>query len=162
MDLIKHFNDPYFRGVIADIGLPHAEIAFNQPKRQRGVSKIRFYALYDMAMLGITSLSKVPLRLVTFSGFAGALLCVFVSLAYLVYKLLFWNRFSLGVAPLVIGVFFFMSLQMLFMGIVGEYIGTIHTMVQNRPLVVEQERVNFEYGPGEPAIGNLDNVIIRP
>jgi hypothetical protein len=103
-----------------------------------------------MAMLGITNLSKVPLRLVTFSGFAGALLSVFVSLAYLIYKLIFWNHFSVGIAPLVIGVFFFMSIQMLFMGIVGEYIGTIHTLVQKRPLVVEQERVNFEYGPGEP------------
>jgi hypothetical protein len=92
----------------------------------------------------------VPLRLVTFSGFAGALLCVLVSLAYLVYKLAFWNRFSVGVAPLVIGVFFFMSLQMLFIGIIGEYIGTIHTLVQNRPLVVEEERINFEYGPGKP------------
>jgi glycosyltransferase involved in cell wall biosynthesis len=150
MDLVKRFNDPYFRGVIADIGLPHAEIAFNQPERKWGVSNINIYALYDLAMLGITSLSKVPLRLVTFSGFIGAFLCVLVSLAYFIYKLIFWNRFSLGVAPLVIGVFFFMSLQMLFMGIVGEYIGTIHSMVQNRPLVVEEERINFEYGPGEP------------
>jgi len=103
-----------------------------------------------MAMLGITSLSKVPLRFVTFSGFAGALTCVLVSLAYFIYKLIFWDRFSVGVAPLVIGVFFFLSLQMLFMGIVGEYIGTIHTIVQNRPLVIEQERINFEYGPGAP------------
>ena len=103
-----------------------------------------------MAMLAITNLSKVPLRLVTFSGFAGAVLSVLVSLAYLIYKLIFWSRFSVGVAPLVIGVFFFMSIQMLFMGIVGEYIGTIHTLVQKRPLVVEQERINFEYGPGKP------------
>ncbi len=103
-----------------------------------------------MAMLAITNLSKVPLRLVTFSGFAGAVLSVLVSLGYLIYKLIFWNRFSVGIAPLVIGVFFFMSLQMLFMGIVGEYIGTIHTLVQKRPLVVEQERINFEYGPGAP------------
>ena len=101
-------------------------------------------------MLAITNLSKVPLRLVTFSGFAGAVVSVMVSLAYLIYKLIFWSRFSVGIAPLVIGVFFFMSLQMLFMGIVGEYIGTIHTLVQKRPLVVEQERINFEYGPGKP------------
>jgi len=101
-------------------------------------------------MLGITNLSKVPLRLVTFSGFVGALVSVLVSLAYLVYKLIFWNHFSVGIAPLVIGVFFFMSVQMLFMGIIGEYIGTIHTLVQKRPLVVEQERINFEYGLGEP------------
>jgi len=151
MDLVKRFNDPYFRGVIADIGLPHGEIVFNQPARKWGVSKINLYALYDLAMLGITSLSKVPLRLVTFSGFVGSFLCVLVSLAYFLYKLIFWNRFSLGVAPLVIGVFFFLSLQMLFMGIVGEYIGTIHGMVQNRPLVVEKERINFEYGAGEPS-----------
>jgi hypothetical protein len=87
---------------------------------------------------------------VTFSGFAGALFCILVSFAYFVYKVIFWNRFSLGVAPLIIGIFFFLSLQMLFMGIVGEYIGSIHTIVQNRPLVVERERINFEYGPGVP------------
>ena len=104
-----------------------------------------------MAMLAITNLSKVPLRLVTFSGFASAVLCVFVSFAYLIYKLVYWNRFSVGIAPLVIGVFFFLSLQMIFMGIVGEYIGTIHALVQKRPLVVEQERVNFEYDLGEPS-----------
>jgi len=97
-------------------------------------------------MLVITNLSKVPLRLVTFSGFACALLCVLMACAYAVYKLLYWNRFSAGVAPLVIGMFFFMSLQMIFIGVVGEYIGTIHTLVQKRPLVIEQERINFEYG----------------
>jgi len=158
LDLVRRFNDPYFRGVIADIGLPHTEIVFNQPARKWGVSNINLYALYDIAMLGITSLSKVPLRLVTFSGFVGSFLCVFVSLAYLLYKLIFWNRFSLGVAPLVIGMFFFLSLQMLFMGIVGEYIGAIHGMVQNRPLVVEKERINFEYGPGEPLQKHVSRV----
>ena len=96
-------------------------------------------------MLGITNLSKVPLRLVTFSGFACALLSVLVAFAYGIYKLLYWSRFSTGIAPLVIGVFFFMSLQMIFIGVIGEYIGTIHTLVQKRPLVVEEERINFEY-----------------
>jgi hypothetical protein len=90
------------------------------------------------------------LRIVTFSGFASSLFCVLVSLVYLLYKLMFWTRFSAGTAPLVIGVFFFMSLQMLFIGIIGEYVGTIHTLVQRRPLVIEQERINFEYGPGRP------------
>lgn len=152
VEIIKQMNDPYpyFRGLIAEIGMKRFEIPYHQPVRKRGLTKNNFYSLYDMAMLGITNLSKVPLRLVTFSGFVGALLSVLVSLAYLFYKLIFWNRFSVGIAPLVIGVFFFMSIQMLFMGIVGEYIGTIHTLVQNRPLVVEQERINFEYGPGEP------------
>src|SRR3954453_19736080 len=109
-------------------------------------------------MLGITNLTKVPLRLVTFSGFACAVLWVLVALAYSVYKLLYWSRFSAGIAPLVIGVFFFMSLQMIFIGVIGEYIGTIHTLVQNRPLVVEQERMNFEYGPGEPQGGSVGSM----
>jgi glycosyltransferase involved in cell wall biosynthesis len=152
VDVIKEFNDPYpyFRGMIAETGFRHFDIPYHQPARKHGITKNNFYTLYDIAMLGITNLSKVPLRLVTFSGFAGALLSVLVSFAYLIYKLIFWSNFSVGVAPLVIGVFFFMSIQMLFMGIVGEYIGTIHTLVQRRPLVVEQERINFEYGPGEP------------
>ena len=152
MDTLKRFDDPYpyFRGIIAEIGMPHFEIPYHQPVRKRGITKNNFYSLYDTAMLAITSLSKVPLRLVTFSGFACSMICVLVSLAYLVYKLLFWTRFSAGQAPLIIGVFFFMSLQMIFIGILGEYIATIHTIVQNRPLVVEQERINFEYGPGRP------------
>jgi len=152
VDVIKQFNDPYpyFRGMIAEAGFQHFDIPYHQRARKRGITKNNFYSLYDLAMLGITNLSKVPLRLVTFSGFVGALISILVSLAYLIYKLIFWSNFSVGIAPLVIGVFFFMSVQMLFMGIIGEYIGTIHTLVQNRPLVVEQERINFEYGPGEP------------
>ena len=152
MDVVKQYDDPYpyFRGMIAEIGFSRCEIPYRQPLRKRGITKNNFYTLYDMAMLGITNLSKVPLRLVTFSGFASAFLCVMVALAYGIYKLFYWNRFSAGVAPLVIGVFFFMSLQMIFIGVVGEYIGTIHTLVQKRPLVVEEQRVNFEYAPGEP------------
>jgi glycosyltransferase involved in cell wall biosynthesis len=155
VDVIKSFDDPYpyFRGMIAEAGFRHFDIPYHQPARKRGITKNNFYSLYDMAMLAITNLSKVPLRLVTFSGFAGAVVCILVSLAYFVYKLIFWNRFSVGIAPLVIGIFFFLSIQMLFMGIVGEYIGTIHTLVQKRPLVVEQERINFEYGPGVPLGG---------
>ena len=152
IDLVRQFNDPYpyFRGMIAEIGLPHAEVSYEQQRRKRGKSKNNFYTLYDLAMLGITRLSKVPLRLVTFSGFAGSALSLMVGFVYFVYKLLFWKQFSLGVAPLVIGFFFFGSLQFLFMGIIGEYIGNIQTQVYNRPLVVERERVNFEYEPGEP------------
>ena len=152
IDAVKSFNDPYpyFRGIIAEIGLPYKTIPFNQPRRKRGFTKNNFYSLYDMAMLGITNLSKVPLRLMTFSGFAGAGLSVLAGLGYLLYKLLFWSRFSVGVAPLVIGIFFFGSVQLISMGIIGEYIGSIHTYVQKRPLVIERERVNFEYQPGAP------------
>jgi glycosyltransferase involved in cell wall biosynthesis len=152
IDLLKTFNDPYpyFRGMIAEIGLPHATVYYDQPKRKRGKTKNNFYTLYDLAMLGITNLSKVPLRIVTLFGFACALGSVLVGLGYLIYKLLYWSRFSAGVAPLIIGIFFFASVQLFFMGIVGEYVGAIHTIVQKRPLVFERERVNFEYGPGEP------------
>jgi hypothetical protein len=101
-------------------------------------------------MLGVTTLSKVPLRAVTFSGFFGALFSVIFGLGYLAYKLLFWQRFTAGIAPLVIGFFFLGSMQLLFMGVIGEYIGNIQTQVQNRPLVFERDRVNFEYEPGEP------------
>jgi len=154
VELIKEFNDPYpyFRGIIAEIGLPHAEIRFHQPVRKRGITKNNFYTLYDTAMLGITNLSKVPLRLLTMSGFAGAVISVFAGLAYLLYKLLFWRNFSVGIAPLVIGMFLMGSLQLVFVGIIGEYIGQIHTLVQRRPLVVEQERLNFEHAPGKPLV----------
>ena len=152
VEVIKRFDDPYpyFRGMIAEAGFKHFDIPYHQPARKRGITKNNFYSLYDMAMLGITNLSKVPLRMVTFSGFVGAMVSVVVAFAYLVYKLIFWSRFNVGIAPLVIGFFFFGSIQLLFMGIIGEYIGTIHTLVQKRPLVVEQERINFEYEPGKP------------
>lgn len=153
MDVVRTFPDPYpyFRGMIAEIGFPHVEVVYNQKRRMRGITKNNFYTLYDLAMLGITNLSKVPLRLVIFSGFVSAFLCVLTGLAYFVYKLLFWNSFSVGMAPLVIGIFFFGSLQLVFLGVLGEYIGAIHTLVQKRPLVIERERINFEYGPGEPS-----------
>jgi hypothetical protein len=152
VDAVKSYDDPYpyFRGMIAEIGLPHKTIEYDQRRRKRGITKNNFYSLYDVAMLGITHLSKVPLRLVTFSGFAGAALSTLVGFAYLVYKLLYWSRFSVGIAPLVIGMFFFASVQLISLGILGEYIGSIHTYVQRRPLVVERERVNFEYEPGLP------------
>jgi glycosyltransferase involved in cell wall biosynthesis len=152
MDMIRQLHDPYpyFRGMIAEIGLPHAEIHYEQQRRKRGKTKNNYYTLYDLAMLGITTLSKVPLRLVTFAGFAGSLLSLLLGLTYLLYKLLFWRRFSLGIAPLVIGFFFFGSVQLLFMGIIGEYVGNIQTLVQGRPLVFERERINFEFEPGWP------------
>ena len=135
---------PYFRGLIAELGYRRAEVPFDQPMRTRGLSKNNFYTLYDIAMLGLTSHSKVPLRLATMAGFALALVSLLVALGYLIAKLVFWNDFSVGVAPLVIGVFFFAAVQLFFVGILGEYIGAIHTQVHKRPLVIERERVNFD------------------
>ena len=145
MEYCRGLKDPYpyFRGLIAEVGLPVERVSYHQPLRTRGFTKNNLYTLYDIAMLGITNFSKVPLRLAAMLGFATALLCLLVALAYLVYKILFWNNFAVGTAPLVIGLFFFASVQLFFIGILGEYIGAIHTQVLKRPLVVEKERINF-------------------
>ena len=152
VEAVRSFEDPYpfFRGMIAEIGLPYYELYYDQPRRRRGTTKNSFYTLYDLGMLGITNLSKVPLRLVTFLGFLCSSLSLFTGLGYLVYKLLFWSRFDVGIAPLVIGIFFLGSVQLVAMGILGEYIGSIHTQVQKRPYVIERERINFEYSPSAP------------
>lgn len=152
IEIIRSFRDPYpyFRGMVAEIGLPHVKLKYHQKKRLRGITKNNFYTLYDLAMLGITNFSKVPLRLLTFAGLSCALLSVLFSFVYFVYKLLFWSRFSVGIAPLVIGIFFLGSVQLIFLGILGEYIGAIHTQVQPRPLVIERERINFEEGRADP------------
>ena len=135
---------PYFRGLVSDIGFPSHEIEYTQPTRKRGISKNNFYTLYDIAMLGITNHSKVPLRLATMLGFAMAIASFLIAMGYLVAKLIFWDQFSLGTAPLIIGLFFLGSVQLFFIGVIGEYIGAIYTQVQKRPLVVEKERINFD------------------
>jgi polyisoprenyl-phosphate glycosyltransferase len=133
---------PYFRGLISDLGYDSVKVLYHQPVRKRGITKNNFYTLYDIGMLGITNHSKVPLRLATMTGFAMAFLSFLVALGYLIYKLIFWDRFTVGTAPVAIGLFFFASVQLFFIGIIGEYIGSIHTQVMNRPLVVEKERIN--------------------
>ena len=134
---------PYVRGLISELGYEVGRIPYHQPNRKSGLTKNNFYTLYDMAMLGFTSHSKVPLRLATMMGFALSLLSLLTAIAYFIYKLLFWDRFTVGLAPVVIGLFLFSSVQLFFIGIVGEYIGAIHTQVLRRPLVVEKERINF-------------------
>src|ERR1035441_644934 len=146
VELIRtNFRDPYpyFRGMIAELGVPYTKVFYNQKKRSRGITKNNFYTLYDIAMLGITNLSKVPLRLVIFGGFISATVSFVLGVFYLVYKLAFWNSFTVGVAPLVLGLFFLGSVQLIALGIIGEYVGSIHTYVLNRPLVTEKERINF-------------------
>jgi glycosyltransferase involved in cell wall biosynthesis len=142
----SHFPDPYpyFRGMIAELGLPVARVYYNQRRRARGITSNNFYTLYDLAMLGITNLSKVPLRLVIFGGFISAAISFLLGVFYLVYKLVFWSSFQVGVAPLVLGLFFLGSVQLIALGIIGEYVGAIHTTVLGRPLVTEKERINFQ------------------
>lgn len=153
IEIVKSFKDPYpyFRGMIAEIGLPHKLIYFKQPQRKHGVTKNNFYTLYDMAMLGITNLSRVPLRIATFLGFLSAAICLLVALFYFIYKLLFWYSFSIGTAPMVIGIFLFCSVQLIALGILGEYVGAIYTFIQARPYAIELERVNFEHEPKIPS-----------
>jgi len=143
--LFKENDDPcpYLRGLVSDVGFEKAIIPFVQPSRKRGITKNNFYTLYDNAMVGIIKHSKVPLRIMTFAGFLLSLLSMTFALLYLVYKLLFWDNFEIGMAPVVIGLFFFSSVQLFSMGILGEYIGAIYTRVNKKPLVVEKERINF-------------------
>jgi glycosyltransferase involved in cell wall biosynthesis len=145
IEILRDLNDPYpyLRGIISEIGFEKAQIEYIQPARKRGITKNNFYSLYDMAMLGITSHTKIPLRLATMLGFGLSLISLLAALFYFIYKLLFWQSFSVGIAPLVIGLFFFASVQLFFIGIIGEYVAFIHTQVLKRPLVIEKERVNF-------------------
>lgn len=146
IEILREMNDPYpyFRGLIAEIGFEAAKVEYVQPARERGITKNNFYTLYDMAMLGITNYSKVPLRLTALFGFSLSILSLLTAIIYFIYKLAFWNTFNVGIAPLVIGLFFFSSVQLFFLGIIGEYIGSIQTQVMKRPLVIEKERINFD------------------
>ena len=146
VEILRKFDDsyPYFRGLISEVGFPRAEIKYTQTKREKGKSVSNFYTLYDVAMLGFVSHSKLPLRLASFIGFGASIISFFLGLAYLIYKLLFWYSFELGLAPLIIGLFFFASIQLFFIGVIGEYIGAIYTQVRKHPLVIERERINFD------------------
>lgn len=146
VDILRKIHDsyPYFRGLLCEIGFPIATVPFKQPRRLRGVTKNNFYTLYDIAMLGITNHSKLPLRMMAIGGFVLSFFSLLVASGFLIAKLLFWDTFMLGMAPMLIGIFFFGAVQMFFLGLIGEYIGSIHTQVRNMPLVVELERVNFD------------------
>jgi glycosyltransferase involved in cell wall biosynthesis len=146
IDNVRNMDDPYpyFRGMIADLGYEAAKIPFDQPRRKRGITKNNFFTLYDLAMLGITNYSKVPLRLAAMAGFLLSAVSLVIAFGYLCAKLLFWSQFAIGTAPILIGFFFFMSVQLFFIGMIGEYVGAIHTQVQKRPHVIERERLNFD------------------
>lgn len=145
IEALRRIGDPYpfFRGLVAEIGYQPVKIPYRQEARRAGTSKISTYQLFDVAFQGIVNHSKVPLRMATLTGVAAAALSMLVGLGYLIAKLMFWNSFNLGVAPLVIGFFFLSAIQLIFIGVVGEYVGAIYTYVRNRPLVHELERLNF-------------------
>ena len=144
-DSIKAMHDPYpyFRGMVFEVGYKRAEVNYEERSRSKGITKNNFMTLYDLAMLGIISHSKIPLRLVTMAGFLTSLMSLCMAIFYLIYKIIYWESFRVGIAPLVIGLFFLGSMQMIFLGVIGEYIGFIFTKIQNRPHVVEEKRINF-------------------
>lgn len=145
INVLRDLNDPmpYLRGIISEIGFDRKEIDYEQPMRLHGKSKNNFFSLYDIGMLGITSYSKAAIRLATLLGFTIAGISFLIGLAYLVLKLLFWDVFLAGTIPIAIGVFFMGAVQLLFLGLIGEYILNINIRVMNRPLVVEERRINF-------------------
>jgi glycosyltransferase involved in cell wall biosynthesis len=145
VDKLRDICDPYpyLRGLLCEIGFPIATVEFNQPRRARGGSKNNFFTLYDSAMLGITNHSKLPLRFIGLTGLVVSFFSMIVATIYLIYKLVYWDTFQIGVATILIGVFFLGGIQALFLSVLGEYISTIHTHVRRLPIVVESERVNF-------------------
>lgn len=145
IEQLRKLDDPYpyFRGLVAELGWEPALVMYDQPTRKRGITKNNFLSLYDMAMLGIVSHSKIPLRFATLLGFLSSFVSFLLAIGYLVAKLVFWNEFSLGLAPIAIGLFFFSSVQLFFIGVIGEYLGFAYTQILKRPLVVEKERINF-------------------
>lgn len=143
VEIMRTYQDPYpyVRGLICDIGLPISIIRYDQPVRKRGITKNNFLTLFDMAMLGITSHSKAPLRLATIAGFALSALSLLMAMVFLVLKLTFWNSLASGYAPAVISIFFLASVQIFLIGLVGEYLAAVLQQVRHRPLVVERERI---------------------
>ena len=136
--------DPYIRGIVAELGYKIKKINYEQQKRKFGKSKNNFFTLYNIAMISITNYSKIILRLATMIGFLFSCLSFIFGLIYFIYKIIYWSSFNLGIAPLILGVFFIGSVQLFFLGLIGEYILNINARVMKRPLVIEEKRINFD------------------
>lgn len=146
VEIFRDLKEPYpfLKSLISEIGFEKAIVKFTQEKRQKGISSSNFYKLYDSAITGIVSDSKILIRISTIFGFFAAIVSLILAVTYLFLKFIFWDKFQLGIASLACGIFFFASVQLFFIGIVGEYVGAIYTQVKNRPLVIEKERINFD------------------
>lgn len=144
--ILREIKDPipYFRGIVAEYAKERKEIHYTQPKRAGGKSKNNFLSLYDLGITGLTTYSKALMRMAMVMGFLCAFGSFIVALVYLIYKLTHWASFSAGMAPMVIGLFLFSGILLIFIGVLGEYILTINSRVMGRPLVVEEERLNFD------------------
>lgn len=146
IDVLRSLKDPtpFIRGIVAELGGRRKEVPYEQPQRRAGKTHNNWYTLYDAAMLSFTSYTKIGLRMATFLGVSVAFLSLIIALVYLVMKLIHWNNFNAGTAPILIGMFFLGAVQLVFLGIIGEYILSMNQRIMNRPLVVEQERINFD------------------
>jgi glycosyltransferase involved in cell wall biosynthesis len=146
IEVLRNLKDPtpFIRGIVAELGYKRVDIEYTQAKRRAGKTHNNFFTLFDAAMLSFTSYTKVGLHLVTFAGLILSGLSILAALVYLVLKLIYWDSFSAGLAPLIIGLFFINAVELLFIGFVGEYVMSINTRVMNRPLVIEEERINFD------------------
>ncbi|MBQ4059182.1 MAG: glycosyltransferase family 2 protein [Lachnospiraceae bacterium] len=146
VEVLRQLDDPkpFLRGIVAELGYERKEIPYLQPKRKAGKTKNNWYTLYDAAMLSITSYTKIGLRLCTLFGFLFGLISGVLGVVYLIYKLIFWESFIAGMAPVTIGMFFIGAVQLIFIGMLGEYIITINQRIMKRPLVIESERLNFD------------------
>lgn len=146
INVLRDLKDPtpFLRGIVAELGYKRKEIEYEQPKRRAGKTSNNFLRLYDAAMLSITSYTKIGLRLCSFIGIIIGGISFIIGLVYLIMKLTHWNQFAVGMAPMLIGVFFLGAVQLFFIGLIGEYVMSINVRVMNRPLVIEEERINFE------------------
>ena len=146
IEVLRNLNDPtpFLRGIVAELGFKRVSLEYTQAKRRAGKTHNNFYSLYDAAMLSFTSYTKVGLRMLTFTGAILAMLSFVAGIVYFILKLIYWDRFSAGLAPIVIGLFFFNAIQLVFIGFLAEYVMSINTRIMNRPLVIEEERINFE------------------
>lgn len=146
IEVLRKLDDPtpFLRGIVAELGFRRKEIPYEQPKRRAGKTSNNWYSLYDAAMLSFTSYTKIGLRLATFMGIGCGIFSAVIAIVYLVLKILYWDRFVAGMAPILIGMFFLGSVQLFFIGFIGEYILSINQRVMKRPLVVEEERINFK------------------
>ncbi|MEF9988234.1 MAG: glycosyltransferase family 2 protein, partial [Christensenella sp.] len=146
MDVLRKLEDPspFLRGIVAEFGYKVQYLEYEQQKRKSGKTHNNWYSLYDAAMLSITSYTKVGLRVATIAGFVLSAVSILIAIIYLILKLIHWDSFPLGMAPILMGVFFFGSIQLFFIGFLGEYIMNINTRVMKRPLVVEERRINFD------------------
>ena len=146
INVLKNLNDPtpFIRGIVAELGFKRKDIEFEQPKRKAGKTHNNFYSLYDAAMLSFTSYTKMGLRIATFAGFGIGILSFLIGIVYLIMKLIWWDRFPGGTAPAIICSMFIGGIQLFFLGFLGEYIMSMNARIMNRPLVVEEERINFD------------------